>query len=548
MQTINELLQEVDVAPNNFTKEVVGLLKKNLDKYETLLMKNLQFALDQVEKGEFDVGIEDIDEIVLNFKNMKIQVCQEGWSSSHKVVDTLGNTVTVPEKEVERVTVTTSQPDKSDPRKHVHFLDTQNEDELYVRSRVKEVYLNTHVMDPNDSSRDMYSVNMNVDTKGDDFPDFCKLAPRASYAEAWKDARDLLFLIWDEKTQRVDKEVDIRDANSVGEVLEKFSRNKPVTARNIETGETMALQEGGTWSTAENKISIDYERQVKSLIPGACLIEFTVTSTRQTQYAVHVGFENVLSSGHTPKRYHERDAWIDAFNFYFFITYRTYGKEDLKGITEQDIDFDGMLAHRLQLEKILGGVEKDQSEDRWAGSKVGERTQEPRWEIAPRYENPEDHSSQVVGWCVRWSEPNEKGEYLWVRHYIKGSNAEKGLSLEWCENAAERDAQEFNSIGRLPGEWEGRGFGKGQPVQEKVESESPVSFQEKKPLHPFERTILRVAQDADETEFDILFKECGHYHHVSSAMGGNQPDLKVGKTFSCPLCFHEFKKREGSEV
>ncbi len=55
------------------------------------------------------------------------------------------------------------------------------------------------------------------------------------------------------------------------------------------------------------------------------------------------------------------------------------------------------------------------------------------------------------GWKVRWSEPDDKGRYLWVRHYHAGNSGDDpGPSLGWCHNAAEGDALRLNSSGRLP--------------------------------------------------------------------------------------------------
>lgn len=50
-------------------------------------------------------------------------------------------------------------------------------------------------------------------------------------------------------------------------------------------------------------------------------------------------------------------------------------------------------------------------------------------------------------WRVRWSEKDSQGRYLYVRHY--GGDNGKG----WNQNAAERNAKEFNEKGRGPWEW-----------------------------------------------------------------------------------------------
>jgi len=59
-----------------------------------------------------------------------------------------------------------------------------------------------------------------------------------------------------------------------------------------------------------------------------------------------------------------------------------------------------------------------------------------RWEAVP------DSEGDMIR--VRWSEPNEKGEYLWVRHYP---------ATPWGINACERQAAEFNAEGRRPEEF-----------------------------------------------------------------------------------------------
>lgn len=68
------------------------------------------------------------------------------------------------------------------------------------------------------------------------------------------------------------------------------------------------------------------------------------------------------------------------------------------------------------------------------------------WEVVPAVED-----GKVIGYQVRWSQPDEHGRYLWVGHYYAGNN-----SLGWCENAAERDAENKNRIGKQP--WEYHGF------------------------------------------------------------------------------------------
>jgi hypothetical protein len=69
----------------------------------------------------------------------------------------------------------------------------------------------------------------------------------------------------------------------------------------------------------------------------------------------------------------------------------------------------------------------------------------PHWESVPAIEN-----GYVVGYQVRWSEPDERGRYLWVGHYYAGDD----LSLSWCEVAAASDAKRKNES--FKGPWEYR--------------------------------------------------------------------------------------------
>ena len=65
------------------------------------------------------------------------------------------------------------------------------------------------------------------------------------------------------------------------------------------------------------------------------------------------------------------------------------------------------------------------------------------WEAKAAYDGP-----NIIGFRVRWSEPNPKGEYLYVRHYIAGEDGDP--SVAWCLNAAEGDAQRLNQEDRRP--------------------------------------------------------------------------------------------------
>jgi hypothetical protein len=77
---------------------------------------------------------------------------------------------------------------------------------------------------------------------------------------------------------------------------------------------------------------------------------------------------------------------------------------------------------------------------------------QPRWEAVPAFGNASDGArcGYVIGYQVRWSEPDECGRYLWVGHYFAGPDA----SLTWCELAAVRHAARFNAQRRAP--WEFR--------------------------------------------------------------------------------------------
>jgi hypothetical protein len=67
----------------------------------------------------------------------------------------------------------------------------------------------------------------------------------------------------------------------------------------------------------------------------------------------------------------------------------------------------------------------------------------PRWVAVPDDPRPDDTEEF---WRVRWSEPDEKGRYLYVRHY-------GGNGTAWNKRAAEGDAARFNEQGRRPSEW-----------------------------------------------------------------------------------------------
>jgi hypothetical protein len=69
-----------------------------------------------------------------------------------------------------------------------------------------------------------------------------------------------------------------------------------------------------------------------------------------------------------------------------------------------------------------------------------------QWEAVPDEPHPDDTKGGRF-WRVRWSAPDEKGRWLYVRHYGGNGSA-------WNQNAAERNAQLLNEQGRLPCEWQ----------------------------------------------------------------------------------------------
>lgn len=78
------------------------------------------------------------------------------------------------------------------------------------------------------------------------------------------------------------------------------------------------------------------------------------------------------------------------------------------------------------------------------------KKKDPKWVVMPMYEDPETKLIPA-GFSVAWSEPDPVHGHLLVRHYW--TDREEGSpSLGWCENAAERNAKDFNEQFRGP--WE----------------------------------------------------------------------------------------------
>ena len=53
---------------------------------------------------------------------------------------------------------------------------------------------------------------------------------------------------------------------------------------------------------------------------------------------------------------------------------------------------------------------------------------------------PAEDEHGVYGWRVRWSEPDEEGNFYWCGHYLAGP----ATGLMWCEHAAETHARRLN--------------------------------------------------------------------------------------------------------
>jgi len=70
---------------------------------------------------------------------------------------------------------------------------------------------------------------------------------------------------------------------------------------------------------------------------------------------------------------------------------------------------------------------------------------DPHWEVVPATD-----AGDVVGYRVRWSQPDIHGDYLWVAHYMSGEE----LSLTWCEHAAHVHCSRLIREKRFPWEWD----------------------------------------------------------------------------------------------
>jgi len=71
---------------------------------------------------------------------------------------------------------------------------------------------------------------------------------------------------------------------------------------------------------------------------------------------------------------------------------------------------------------------------------------EPRWESVPSYDE-----GELIGYRVRWSQPDDQGRYLWVGHYL--AEPDDKDRLRWCEVASESDAKRKNEEGKAPWEY-----------------------------------------------------------------------------------------------
>ena len=75
---------------------------------------------------------------------------------------------------------------------------------------------------------------------------------------------------------------------------------------------------------------------------------------------------------------------------------------------------------------------------------------DPHWESVPAYDKGEGDKERLIGYQVRWSEPDEEGRYLWVGHYYADDD---GSNIGWCEMASRSQAARFNSIKKLTSEF-----------------------------------------------------------------------------------------------
>lgn len=71
-----------------------------------------------------------------------------------------------------------------------------------------------------------------------------------------------------------------------------------------------------------------------------------------------------------------------------------------------------------------------------------------QWEVYPACQD-----GKTIGWLVRWSVPDDKGRYLWVRHYYADDSGEGGPSIDWCHSAAIGNAKEMTNHGKVPADF-----------------------------------------------------------------------------------------------
>jgi len=95
-----------------------------------------------------------------------------------------------------------------------------------------------------------------------------------------------------------------------------------------------------------------------------------------------------------------------------------------------------LLVFVIQLLSVWSHFHKDKGETEQA---------EPHWEVVPSLD-----AGEVIGYRVRWSQPDDDGAYLWVGHYLSGEE----LSLAWCNVAANSHCQRLIRDNRFPWEWD----------------------------------------------------------------------------------------------
>lgn len=87
--------------------------------------------------------------------------------------------------------------------------------------------------------------------------------------------------------------------------------------------------------------------------------------------------------------------------------------------------------------------------DYWASrSDKLDNPKDPHWEVVPNVEKMGLGIFKVIGYQVRWSEPDEQGKYLWVGHYFAGGAP--GSSVQVCQHMADRHAARLNEERKGP--------------------------------------------------------------------------------------------------